>query len=119
MISITKTPNYTLYKEGITAPESLVGLANFDGGINTSSYKDVCVQVLPAGTANPSVSVYFWSALQGAYIQAQTPIDMAGVGSNTPYEFTVETNGRHIFVRVSAITAGSVKIAVAGFEQRE
>ncbi len=119
MQSINKTPIYTLYREGLTAVDAVGTLTDRELGINTSSYEDICIQVIPKSGANPTVAVYFWSEHAATYVQQHTAISKTGVGATTPHEFTVEAKGRHVFVRVTAITAGSVDIAVSGFKRYE
>jgi hypothetical protein len=74
------------------------------------------VQVVPSGGANPSVAVFWWSEEAEKFVQEHVALAKAGVGVNAPYEFTVESRGRIMFVAVTAIAAGTVDVYVSGFD---
>jgi hypothetical protein len=87
-------------------------------GINMRAALRALVQVVPAGGANPTVAVLWWSEEAGRFIQEHTPITYAGVGANTPYEFSLDSYGRIMFVAVTAGVAAtqSVRVMVSGAE---
>lgn len=110
-----KSPTYTLYRDAVATNDTLP-VTNINLGINMSNYKTANIQVVPSGGANPTIGVLFWSEEAEKFIQETTAISKTGVGANTPHEFSVDANGRILFVAVSSLSAGSVKILVSGFE---
>jgi hypothetical protein len=112
-----RAPAYALYREGITSADTIANVEKIYG-CNSSMYKDVHVQVIPASGVTTNVAIYWWSEQANKFIQEHTAITKASVGAGVPYEFTVEAKGRLFFVAVTA-TDGSVDIAVSGFEQEQ
>lgn len=110
--SIQKSPTYVLHRDGVTSADSTVN--SYVHGVNTSHYDKANVQVVPIGGANPNVEVLWWSDEADKFISEHVALAKAGVGANTPFEFTVECHSRVMFVAVTAIAAGSVKIFVSG-----
>jgi hypothetical protein len=111
--SPNKAPVYALYRDAVAAVD-VVANVPAGSGINMANYEYAHIQVVPSTLANPTVAVYWWSELGGVWVQEHTPISKAGVGVNTPYEFTVPCRGRIMLVAVSVLAAGTVSIAVAG-----
>ena len=114
--SITSAPDYSLYREGINVNDviSEKGKAH---GCNAYMYAKSCIQVIPSGGANPTVTVYYWNERNGVFVSSGAPI--SGKGANIPYEFVEEVNGRIFFVGVSDLSTGKVDIMVSGFERRQ
>lgn len=106
------SPNYALYRQGVAAVDNLTNVPKAHG-MNMSTYDRAHIQVMPAGGANPTVRVYYWSEEASAFIQS-TEAAVAGVGADTPHEFTVECRGRIMFVAVTVLAGGTVDIAVSG-----
>jgi len=113
-ISIDKTPNYVLYREGLAAVDAVFD--KIDKGIHTSHYQTALIQVVPTATANPTVEVRWWSAGASLFVKEHTAIVKAGIGAGIPYEFTVSCHGRIMMVAVNVLAAGSAKIYVCGSE---
>lgn len=113
-VSINKSPEYVLYREGLTAVDSVFD--KIDKGIHTSHYQTALIQVIPQAGVNPTVEIRWWSAGASAYIKEHTPIIKAGVGAGVAYEFEVPCHGRIMMVAVNTISGGSVKIYVSGSE---
>jgi hypothetical protein len=111
--SIKRSPNYALYRDGVDATDS--DFTDVDLGINTSYFKTALVQVVPSGGADPTVEVMWWSEEAESFVKEHVALTKAGIGANTPFEFSVSCYSRIMFVAVT-ITAGSVKILVAGAE---
>jgi hypothetical protein len=109
---IKRAPNYTQHRKGITTPDAV--LTNVDLGVNTEHFDKAHIQVVPSGGANPTVKVYWWSDAASKFIQEHTEISKAGVGVNTPFEFTVDCLGRKMLVAVTVIAAGTTDVYVAG-----
>lgn len=107
-------PNYALHRDAVTAADTLPETER-SHGINMASHSHAHIQVVPSGGANPSVGVQWWSEVAGAFAQEQVPIVKAGVGADVPYEFTIESRGRIMFVPVTTIAAGAVSVYVAGY----
>lgn len=80
-------------------------------------YQFANVQVIPSGGANPNLEIMWWSEAANQFIQEHTPLTKAGVGIDTPFEFTVECFGRNMFVAVTTLAAGKAEIYVSGFDR--
>ena len=113
-LSPTRTPSYVLYRT-VAANDSLP-MTDPKQGINMKGYKTANIQIIPAGGGNPTVTVLYWSEEATKFVQEHTTIAKAGVGVNTPYEFSVDCNGRILFIAISSLSAGTAKILVSGFE---
>jgi hypothetical protein len=113
--SPTQSPGYSLHRKAITATDTLP-VTNREIGINMKGYLRAHVQVVPSGGANPTVQVLWWSASASKFVQEHTPITRAGVGADTPYEFTVDCRGRMMLVAITTLAAGTVDVNVSGSE---
>lgn len=109
-----QAPDYALHRSGVTAVDG-ASITDRRRGINMAGNAQAHIQVVPSGTANPSVEVLWWSEAAGKFIPEHTALAKAGPGSNKSYEFTVDAKGRIMFVAMKTLTAGSVEIAVSGF----
>jgi hypothetical protein len=109
---IKYSPNYVLHRDGITTVDS--SFDNYDRGINTSYHNKANIQVIPSGGANPTVEVMWWSETADSFISEHTALEKAGIGVNTPFEFSVDCLRRTMFVAITALTAGTVDILVSG-----
>ena len=115
-ISTKKSPEYVLYRDGLTGVDAAPALADEANSVNTSHYKYTNIQVIPSGGANPDVEVRWWSEEAGVFIKEHTAITKVGIGANTPFEFTVNSLSRKMMVVVTTLAAGSVKILISGAE---
>jgi hypothetical protein len=106
-------PIYSLYRDGISVTDTLPETERAHG-INISDRRWAHIQVIPAGGADPTVAALWWSEEAQKFVQEHTPISKVGVGADTPFEFTVEPLGRIMFVAVTTLAAGTVKILIAG-----
>jgi hypothetical protein len=111
-------PEYSLHRDGVAAADVMANVIK-KHGCNAYMYNYAHIQVVPKSGANPDVVVWGWSEAADAFVQEHTPIAKAGVGADTPYEFTIEPRGRIFFVQVAAIAAGNVDILVSGFERHQ
>jgi len=111
-----KAPDYSIHREAVAAPDVIANVVRAHG-INMSGYDEAHIQVVPSGGANPNVAVYWWSENAGVFVQEHTAIAKSGVGVNTPYEFTVKSKGRIMFVAVATIAAGVCDVLVSGFNR--
>jgi hypothetical protein len=111
-----RAPKYALYREVSAAADSLPE-TQVTLGMNMGELQRALIQVIPSASANPAVAVLWWSAEAGKFIQENVALTKSGAGAGVAYEFTVEANGRIMFVAVTGgITTGdTVKICVAGF----
>ncbi len=107
-------PEYALHRQKVTAPDALPETKH-TRGINMTSHTQAHIQVVPTGGANPTVAVLWWSTAAGKFVQEHVPISRAGVGADTPFEFTIESHGRIMFVAVTAIVAGETDVFVSGY----
>lgn len=116
--TISQAPEYRLHRENLTGADTLP-ITDGKRGVNCIGYEKLHVQVIPAGGGNPSVEVLFWSSAAGRFVSAHTPLTFAGKGANTPYEFTIDVSGRKAFVAITTLAAGSCKVAVSGYRNRD
>lgn len=114
--SIQLAPSYVKHREGVAALDAAAPTEKKQG-INAARYKKAHVQVVPSGGANPTVEVLFWSDVAGKFIKGHTALTRAGIGADTPFEFTFDVEGRIFFVMVTALAAGAVTVAVAGSDK--
>lgn len=107
-------PEYAHYRE-VSANDTLP-VTQREASINMGSYSQAHVQVVPSGGDNPTVQVLFWSDGASAFIPDHTPIEYAGKGVNTAYEFTVQCLGREMLVAVTGGGGtGKTDVYVAGY----
>ena len=107
-------PKYALHREDVAAADVIANVAK-GNGMNMETYEKAHIQVAPAGGANPSVRVYWWSEELSVFVVDKNLSVVAGEGANTGYEFTVDCRGRRMFVAVTTIAAGTAKVLVSGF----
>lgn len=107
---------WSLHREGVTAVDTLplTGVAAKKRGMNMQGYDTALIEVMPSGTANPTVTVLYWSQRLERFVREHTNLVFTGVGADTPFQFSVECRGRVMFVAVTTLAAGSVNIGVAG-----
>lgn len=111
-----KAPNYALYRD--VAAADVLPIADRAKGINMDGYEYAHIQVIPAGGADPTAQVQWWSSDgNGKFVQEHTALSKAGVGADTPFEFTVECRGRIMGVFLTTLAAGTAKIYVSGFNR--
>lgn len=113
-MSLKRAPEYKAHRLAIDAVDS-PNPTDSIYGIQCREFDRLHVQVHPSGGANPSVEVVFWSDALQTFISAHTSLTFAGKGADTPYEFSVDVEGRIAFVRVAAIVAGACDVYVAGW----
>lgn len=114
-----KAPEYAIHREGVTQVDNLDTVSGAIG-VNMSGYEKAHIQVIPKDGANPNCSVNFWSAAVGAsgkFIAPTPALAKTGAGVDVPYEFTVDCQGRKIFVAITGISSGSVDVYVSGFNR--
>lgn len=107
-------PIYQPYRSAVAAADTLATMPK-TAGANATGYQDVHVQVIPSGGANPTVLVAWWSEAAGRFVPEHTPLEKAGTGADTPYEFTIQPKGRIFVVAVKTIAAGAVAIHLSAF----
>lgn len=111
-----KAPDYAQHRSDVAAPDVIANVPRTQG-INTTGYQHAHIQVVPSGGANPTVVVYWWSESAEVFVADHTDITKAGVGADTPFEFTVECRGRIMLVAISVIAAGVCDVYVSGYER--
>lgn len=87
---------------------------NENVGVNFAGYDIAMFNIIPSGGANPSVEILVWSPTAGKYISASPAITHAGAGADTSYSITEFAYGRNLFVKITALAAGSVHIEAKG-----
>lgn len=110
-----RAPNYSEHRKDVDTADTVFN--DVDMGIKMTDYKKAHIQVVPSGGANPTVKVKWWSEAAQLFIDEHTAISKAGVGVNTPYEFTVDCEGRIMLVDIDAIAAGTASVYVAGSDK--
>jgi hypothetical protein len=111
---IASSQEWNLHRQNVDAAESLPSTATKAQGMNMYGYDDAIIEVLPSGTANPTITVLFWSERASAYVREHTNLQFAGVGADVPFHVRVPCRGRRMFVAVTTLAGGAVDIAVAG-----
>jgi len=105
-------PDYALYREGVAAADS--GPYSIkEHGVNMGDYRFAHIQVLPAGTATPTIRVMFWSEKAGQFIRAEPDLTVTGA-LGAPFEYTVECRGRIMLVELTGTLTGGVDVLVSG-----
>jgi hypothetical protein len=106
-------PDYSLYREAVAAADS-GPYSTKEHGINMGDYRFANIQVLPAGTATPTIRVMFWSDKLGQFIRANPDLTVTGA-LGIPFEYTVECRGRIMFVELTGTLTGGVDVLVSGY----
>lgn len=107
-------PRYARHRTGVTAADAAI-IEDRKVGINMTEYTHAHIQVIPSGGANPTVEVLWWSEVAERFIEDHTLVSKGAKGVNVPFEFTVESLGRIMFVRFDVIAAGTCEVMVSGF----
>lgn len=113
-----KAPDFQLYRIVDTIADVLPEI-DVKHGINMGNYRRAIIDVKAEDGANPAVAVLFWSEATSAFVAENPAITRAGAGVDTGYQFSVECNGRIMFVAVTGGLSNAAHIAtisIAGFE---
>ncbi len=111
-------PDYGHHRKDVGTVDVIANAVR-NHGINMGAYRLVNIQVVPGPTSNPTATVYWWSEAASAFVQEHTPITRAGLGVGVPYEFTVDANGRIMYVALTGTINGganAVNVHVSGYE---
>lgn len=109
--STTAAPDHRKYRTVVNATDS--GPFNDKKqGLNAGHYRRLNVNVIPTSGANPTVEVMFWSDEASAFVSENPALTKAGAGVNTAYAFTVEANGRMVFIAVTAGLAAAQQVVI-------
>jgi hypothetical protein len=111
-----RAPTYVKYR-AVAAVET-GPFATEKHGINMSGWDKAHIQVVPASGADPTVEVLWWSEGADQFVKEHVALEKAGIGANTPFEFTVDCLGRVMFVAVTTMASGNADIYVAGYGRR-
>jgi len=115
--SPSRAPEYVYHRKALTGADVIATVPK-KHGCNAAMYKYCHIQVVPV-TANPNVSVWWWSNIKDRFIQEHTPITKSGVGIGVAYEFTIEPKGRIFFISLDNSSGGTVDILVSGFQAEQ
>lgn len=111
-------PKYSLYRDLIKTVDS-GPYTEEKHGVNMADYAFANIQVLAGHAAdNPNIQVLYWSEELGQFIPDNTALSFTGIGAGKPYEVSVKTYGRIIFVEVTGTINGAsagIKILVSGY----
>lgn len=88
-------------------------------GVNAGMYRFAHVQVIPSGGGNPTVEIMWWSEAAAKFVKEHVALVKAGIGVNTPFEFSIEPRGRIFAVVVTVLAAGQADIYVSGFQHEQ
>lgn len=111
--STTLAPQNKMYRAAVAAVDTV-----FDDqkmGLNCGERSTLHVNVIPSGGANPTVEVLFWSDAAGRFIKAHTALTRAGIGADTPFAFSVDPQGRIVFIAVTVLAGGAVAIETSSY----
>ena len=107
--------NYKLHRENVTVVDS-GDITDIDLGIDCYSFEKLLIQVIPSGTANPTIEMSYWSPAAAKFISENPAVSQVGLGSNVAYEFTADVHSRIAYVKVITLAAGACDIYVAGYK---
>jgi hypothetical protein len=112
-----KSPLFASHREGVAAVDTVVSLASVpvEEGMNFNGYEYAHFSVIPTGGANPNVAVAAWNGLQWCVL-TESEAAQTGQGANVPFQFTMKTAGRVLFVYVTTIAAGAVAVRGSGWD---
>jgi hypothetical protein len=114
---VHNTPKFTLWRDNITAVETIGALSgSLNGGLNFSGFDRAAFMVYPSGGAQPTIDVVVWDPLTQSWVAPLPASDytFTAPAPDTPFTFTVPAYGRGLYAFVSALAGGSVDIAAAG-----
>lgn len=110
--AISRSPEKTLHRSSVTAVDG--EKTDKVGALNSFGHQRAHIQVVPSEDATDvSIEVLWWSDALGKFISEQPPLTKTGA-DGVPYEFSVESGGRIMFVAVTSIATGSVSVYVGG-----
>ena len=107
-----RAPEYVLYRD-VNVVDSADSTVKAHG-MNMAGFRFANIQVVPDAGQNPTTEVMFWSEEADKFIKEHVALIKTGIGSATPYEFSVDANGRIFWVKQ---TVGTGKIFVSGWEE--
>lgn len=117
---VEQTPNFVLHREVVDDVDSDLGTPA-DDYVNFDGFEDGIVQVVPSASANPTIEVTYLSEEADQFVSANPKDEFSGLGVGWGYQAKFKALGRKVRVSVtSGITTGdTVKLLVAGFNQRK
>lgn len=107
------TPKYEQHRTVVSAVDSAAP-TNKNEGVNFAGFDTALIQVVPTGTADPSVEVMIWSEAAQSFISSAPKLEFSGLGADKAYEISVPAHGRILWVGVTALTIGSLTLHVSG-----
>lgn len=112
--SAQRSPIFTVHRTRTAVDAGIITTRGW--GMVMAEFKTAIIRVVPTPTANITVQAMFWSASSGRFIPANPALQQAGVGAGVPYDYTIEVNGRVLFVYITGTIGTGVTIQVAGVE---
>lgn len=110
-----RVPNFTEHRSVSGAIDS-GDITTRGWGMVMSEFKTAVIRVVPGTTANITVEARFWSEDAGKFISANPALQQAGAGAGIPFDYTVEVNGKILFVYVTGTIGNGAKIQIAGVD---
>lgn len=119
MTSPTRAPLYAFHKR-VNAAEAGGPYTEVNHGVNMGTYAKANVQVVPdpvdgAGDL-PVARILFWSAAAGQFIAPSTALTFGPPVAGVPFEFTVEANGRIMYIEITGATLDGTDVYVSGHD---
>lgn len=85
-------------------------------GMVMAEFKTAIIRVVQGAGADLTVEARFWSEEADAFISETPALQQAGPGAGIAFDYTVEVNGRILFVYVTGTIGAGAVIQVAGAE---
>lgn len=115
--SPSTAPVFTRHRTVKVTPDS-APITDKKRGMNMLGYEKAHIQIIPSTGITPTAEVLFWSEAASKFISEQTAISKPSPGAGVASEFTVDVQGRVIFVYITGTIGASkqVDVLIAGAE---
>lgn len=111
-----KAPEYAEHRAKVAAVDTIASVPK-EHGMNMASHEWANVQVVPGAGLTPTVAVHYWSQAAGKFVVDSDTSAKAAPGAGVPFEFSVRSNGRIMFIAVTAgAGANGVDVLVSGYD---
>jgi hypothetical protein len=107
------SPIFTVHRTITAIDASAITTRNW--GMVMAGFEKAIIKVVPTATADVDIEAMFWSNSASKFIVANPRLQATGLGAGVGYDYTVDVNGRRLFVYVTGTIGTGVEIQVAGF----
>ena len=107
-----RAPDHRLHRVVLAVDSS--DSANRSQGMNMAGFRFANIQVVADAGQNPTTEAMFWCEEASKFINAHVALAKVGLGNGVAYEYTIEANGRVIWVKT---TIGTGKIFICGWDE--